>query len=152
MPLKKNIVNRVLTHLLFWVAAGLLWFYLRYQDYPTLREAALVSLIKISDLALLIYFANLVLVPKFLYKKKYLLFALLFIGSTAFCSFLKLVVMSWVLQDVHLLDAVHIKEKIYNNFVTQFFLVLASISLKSVLDYLQLQKKLAEITKQKLEA
>ena len=152
MHFNKTIVRRLIAHLLFWLAAGLLWFYLRYQDYSTHREAALVSIVKISDLALLIYFANLVLVPKFLYKKKYLIFALLFIGSTAFCSFLKLVVMSWMLQDVHLLDAVHIKEKIYNNFVTQFFLVLASIALKSVWDYLQLQKKLAEVAKQKLEA
>lgn len=152
MPFNKTIVRRMIAHLLFWLAAGLLWFYLRYQDYATLREAALVSIIKISDLALLIYFANLILVPRFLYRKKYLVFSLLFVASTAFCSFLKLVVMSWVLQDIHLLDAVHIKEKVYNNFVTQFFLVLASIGLKSVLDYLQLQKKLAEVAKQKLEA
>lgn len=148
----KAIVRPVFAHLLFWVAAGLLWFYLRYQDYPTLQQAAMVSLIKIMHLALLVYFANLVLVPKFLYRKKYIAFGLLFIGATAACSFLKLVLVSWVLQDAHLLDAVHIKEKVYNNFVTQFFLVLASIGLKSAVDYLQLQKKMAEVAKQKLEA
>src|SRR6187397_3268654 len=116
MPLKTNIAPRGLAHLVFWVAAGLLWFYLRYQDYPTLREAALVSLIKISDLALLIYFANLVLVPKFLYKKKYLVFSLFFIGATALCSFLKLVVMSWVLQHIPLSQPLHLQQKIHNNF------------------------------------
>jgi two-component system LytT family sensor kinase len=41
---------------------------------------------------------------------------------------------------------------VYNNFVTQFFLVLASIGLKSVVDYLQLQKKLAEVAKARAEA
>jgi LytS/YehU family sensor histidine kinase len=152
MIFSKTMVRPVLAHLLFWLAAGLLWFYLRYQDYPTVRQAALISLIKITDLALLVYFANLVLVPKFLYTKKYLLFGLFFVGATAVCSFLKLIMMSWVLQDAHLLDAVHIKEKVYNNFVTQFFLVLASIGLKSVVDYLRLQKKLAEVAKQKLQA
>ena len=50
------------------------------------------------------------------------------------------------------MNAVDVKEKVYNNFVTQFFLVLASIGLKSAVDYLQLQKKLAEVGKQKLEA
>jgi LytS/YehU family sensor histidine kinase len=152
MIFNKTMVRPVVAHLLFWLAAGLLWFYLRYQDYPTVRQAALISLIKITDLALLVYFANLVLVPKFLYTKKYLLFGLFFVGATAVCSFLKLIMMSWVLQDAHLLDAVHIKEKVYNNFVTQFFLVLASIGLKSVVDYLRLQKKLAEVAKQKLQA
>jgi LytS/YehU family sensor histidine kinase len=137
---------------LFWLCAGIVWFYLRYQDYATIEKAIYVSIIKIADLALLVYFANLVLVPKLLYKKNYLLFGLSFIAATAVCSFLKLLLMSWALQDVHLLDAVHIKEKVYNNFVTQFFLVLASIGLKTGVDYLQLQKKLAEVAKQKTEA
>lgn len=150
--LRKAIARPVITHLLFWVAAGLLWFYLRYQDYPTLHQAALVSIIKISYLALLVYFANLVLVPKFLYRKKYVAFGLIFVAATALCSFFKLIMMSWVLHDPHLLDAVQVKQKVYNNFVTQFFLVLASIGLKSAVDYLQLQKKLAEVGKQKLEA
>jgi LytS/YehU family sensor histidine kinase len=152
MIFNKTIVRPVFAHFLFWLAAGLLWFYLRYQDYPTMRQAALISLIKITDLAFLVYFANLVLVPKYLYTKKYLLFGFFFVGATAVCSFLKLIMMSWVLPDAHLLDAVHIKEKVYNNFVTQFFLVLASIGLKSVVDYLRLQKKLAEVAKQKLQA
>ncbi|MBC7866969.1 MAG: histidine kinase, partial [Gloeobacteraceae cyanobacterium ES-bin-316] len=135
-----------------WLLAGLLLFYLRYQYYATLRQAALVSLVKVTDLAILIYFANLYLVPRFLYRKKYFLFALFFLLSVAISSFLKLVQMSWVLQDAQLLDGSHIKEKVYNNFVTQFFLVLASIGLKTVVDYFTLQNKLAEMAKQKAEA
>src|SRR5215218_4218430 len=139
-------------HLLFWILVALLWFYLRYQDYSSLQQAAVVTIIKVTDLALIIYLVNLVLVPKFLYKKNYVVFALLFVGAIALSSFLKLVQLSWSLNDPHMLDAVNIKEKVYNNFVTQFFLVLASIGLKSVVDYLNLQKKLAEVAKQKLEA
>ena len=152
MAHSKAILPRWVGHLLFWILVALLWFYLRYQDYPSLQQAAIVTTIKVADLALIIYFANLVLVPKFLYRKKYLLFAFLFVAATAASSFLKLMQMSWALHDPHLLDAVNIKEKVYNNFVTQFFLVLASIGIKSVVDYLNLQKKLAEVAKQKLEA
>jgi two-component system, LytTR family, sensor kinase len=152
MPYSKAILRLWVGHLLFWVLVALLWFYLRYQDYSSLQQAATVTVVKVVDLALIIYFANLVLVPKFLYRKKYVLFALLFVASIALSSFLKLVQLSWSLNDPHLLDAVNIKEKVYNNFVTQFFLVLASIGLKSVVDYLNLQKKLAEVAKQKLEA
>ena len=57
--------------------------------------------------------------------------------------------MSWALNDPHLLDAVNMKDKVYNNFVTQFFLVLASIGLKSVVDYLNLQKKAGGSSKAK---
>jgi LytS/YehU family sensor histidine kinase len=152
MRINKKILLRSLGHLLFWLSAGLVWFYLRYQDYASIEKAVYVSLIKIADLALLVYFANLVLVPKLLYRKKYFLFGCCFLAATAACSYLKLLLMSWALQDVHLLDAIHIKEKVYNNFVTQFFLVLASIGLKTAFDYLQLQKKLAEVAKQKWEA
>jgi sensor histidine kinase YesM len=137
---------------LFWLIVAVLWFYLRYQDYETLQQAGVVTVIKVADLALIIYFANLVLVPKFLYRKKYFLFALFFVVAVAVSSFLKFAQLSWVLGDGYLPEGSGIKEKVYNNFVTQFFLVLASIGLKSVVDYLQLQKKLAEVAKQKLEA
>ena len=152
MQNRKAIIPVWVSHLFFWVFAGLLWFYLRYQDYASLQQATLVTLVKVIDLAIIIYFANLVLVPRFLYRKKYFLFALFFVLSVALSSFLKLLQMSWVLQDAQLLDGSHIKEKVYNNFVTQFFLVLASIGLKTVVDYFQLQKKLAEMGKQKAEA
>ena len=66
-------ITRISLHLLFWLLVALLWFYLRYQDYESLQQAAIVTLIKVADLALIIYFANLVLVPKFLYKKKFFL-------------------------------------------------------------------------------
>ena len=145
-------ITRISLHLLFWLFVALLWFYLRYQDYRSLQQAAIVTVIKVADLALIIYFANLVLVPKFLYKKKYFLFAISFVAATAVTSFLKLLPLSAVLDGINLLDASNIKEKVYNNFVTQFFLVLASIALKSVVDYLNIQKKLAEVGKQKVEA
>ncbi len=147
-----KIISRFFIHFVFWLLIGLLWFYLRYQDYESLQQAAIVTLIKVADLALIIYFANLVLVPKFLYKKKYVLFGFFFVLATSVTSFLKLVPLSYVLDDINLLDGSNIKGKVYNNFVTQFFLVLASIALKSVVDYLNIQKKLAEVGKQKIEA
>jgi two-component system, LytTR family, sensor kinase len=141
-----------LYHLLFWSGVALLWFYLRYQDYTSLGEAAVVTLVKVMDLAAAIYIANLILVPRLLYRKKYVLFAVAFITLIAAASFLKLVILSQLLPANHTLELSGIKEKVYNNFVTQFFLVLASIGLKSVVDYLQLQKTLAEVAKERAEA
>jgi LytS/YehU family sensor histidine kinase len=93
-----------------------------------------------------------VLVPRFLYKKKYWLFTVLFIVSVAVSSFLKMWELSLVLGDSYVAESSSIKEKVYNNFVTQFFLVLASIGLKSVVDYLSLQNKMVQMAKEKAEA
>ena len=65
-----NILHQRLYHLLFWLIAGAVWFYLRYDDYATLSQAGIITAIKITDIALVIYVTNLVLVPRFLYQKK----------------------------------------------------------------------------------
>ena len=142
--------SRFLTHVLFWLVVAGIWFYLRYQDYVSILEATKVTLIKVADLAAVVYITNLLLVPKFLYRKKYLQFSFLLIAVVAAFSGIKLVLLSFVTGDG--LPGVNIKQAVYNNFVTQFFLVLASIALKSAVDYIQLQKRMAEIAKEKAEA
>jgi LytS/YehU family sensor histidine kinase len=138
-------------HIIFWLLVAGVWFYLRYQGYSSLQLAAKVTIVKTTDLALLIYFVNLVLVPKFLYRKQYARFVISFIFTIAIASFIKMLVLAKLQQD-DLSVFANIKGMVYNNFVTQFFLVLASIGLKSVFDYLQLQKKMVEIAKEKAEA
>ena len=138
-------------HIVFWLLVAGLWFYFRYQDYSTLQLAGEVTIIKVIDLALLIYFVNLVLVPRLLYRKQYAWFAATFILSIAVTSFIKMLVLARLQHD-DLSSFTNVKEKVYNNFVTQFFLVLASIGLKSVFDYLRLQKKMADVAKEKAEA
>jgi LytS/YehU family sensor histidine kinase len=141
-----------LYHLLFWSGVALLWFFLRYQDYPSLRFAAVVTLIKVMGLAAAIYVANLVLVPRFLYRKKYIHFALLFVCLIAAASLFKMLLLNQLLPATNTAELSSFKEKLYNHFVTEFFLVLASIGLKTGVDYLQLQKTLAEVAKERAEA
>ena len=138
-------------HIVFWLSVAGIWFYLRYQDYSSLQLAVKVTFVKVIDLALLIYFVNLVLVPKFLYTKHYGWFAITFILAVGVTSFIKMLVLARLQHD-DISNFTHVKQKIYDNFVTQFFLVLASIALKSVFDYLHLQKKMAEVAKEKAEA
>jgi LytS/YehU family sensor histidine kinase len=137
-------------HLLFWLAIGGVWFYLRYQDYVSLTQAAWVTTIKVIDLALVIYLVNLVIVPRFLYQKKYALFAISFVVVVAVFSYIKMLALSLVLKD--LIRTVGVKQAVYNNFVTQFFLVLASIAIRSAIDYISLQKRMAIVAKEKAEA
>lgn len=150
MQTRNNTVRKAGFHLLAWVAVACVWFYLRYQDYESTQQATLVTVIKTADLALVIYAVNLLLVPAFLYRKKYLLFAASFVSLVAVCSFLKLLLVKSALHQS--LADTNVKEAVYNNFVTQFFLVLASIALRSAFDYIRLQKRLVEVAKEKAEA
>lgn len=150
MTLAQHTKNNKWYHLLFWLAVGAVWFYLRYQDYASLTQAGLVTLIKVVDLATIIYIVNLIFVPKLLYRKRYSLFAASFILMVAVFSFLKMLLLAQVLHQP--LPAINIKQAVYNNFITQFFLVLASIALKSAVDYIKLQKRMVEVAKEKAEA
>jgi len=137
-------------HLFFWMMVAAVWYFLRYQHYTSPLLAAQVTAIKVADLAVVIYLTNLLLVPRLLYRKRYGLFACSLIMVVAVFSSLKMVLLAELTGRG--LGSVNVKEAVYNNFVTQFFLVLASIALRSAMDYIQLQKRVTEIAKEKAEA
>ena len=72
------IFNYRLHHVLFWAAVFIAWFILRMDHYSSKNMAVLVTAIKVSELALMIYITNYVLIPVLLYRKKYVLFLLVF--------------------------------------------------------------------------
>jgi sensor histidine kinase YesM len=153
MKLRSFVFRFKLHHVGIWLVLFALWFYLRFQDYSTIHKALLVTLIKVVDLAVLIYICNYLLVPKLLYRKKYALFALSFILLVTVSSFYK---MQWIGRVIHnpaLLDlSQNWKARIYDNFIPHFFLVTAGMAFKLLLDYIRLQKRLAEVAREKAEA
>jgi two-component system LytT family sensor kinase len=131
---------------------GGLWFYLRYQDYHSPSTGLLVTAIKILDLAMLIYIANYILVPKFLYRKKYFLFSFIFISMIAVSSIIKMQILGRVTQTPQLINwTAHFKTRLYDNIIPHFFLVIAGVAIKLISDYFRMQKRLAEIAKEKAE-
>src|SRR5215204_78595 len=153
MALRKFITRYKLHHLFFWMMLFLLWFYLRYQDYSTIERALTITLIKIIDLALLIYICNYLLVPQLLYKKKYGWFILLFIIMIAASTLIKMQLTGRILNNPALLNlSDNWKGRVYDNFIPHFFLVTAGVAFKLLFDYTRLQKRLAEVAKEKAEA
>ena len=69
-----------LQHVCFWLALFGLWYYFRYQDYSSRALAARITLLKVADLAFMVYVTNYLLIPQLLYKKKYFLFGITFIA------------------------------------------------------------------------
>jgi len=149
---QRSIFRRAnLYHLVFWGLVFGLWYYLRYQDYETKQIALAITTVKVSALALLVYVTNLVFIDRFLYRKKYTLFILFFILAILFSSVLKVFLMGRILGEPGLFSMTNLKAKIYENVISDFFLLSAGAAIKLIFDYLKMQQRLVEVAKEKAE-
>jgi two-component system LytT family sensor kinase len=141
-----------LHHVFFWLLIMGLWFMLRQEDYRDDKTAIVVTLIKVADLALLVYITNYVLLPQLFYKKRYFLFGLIFLLMIAGSSLLKMQILGNYLNDNRLLNFwAHWKDRVYDNMIPHFFLVTAGAAIKLMFDYTRMQQRLAEVAKEKAE-
>lgn len=142
-----------LHHLVIWLLIFGLWFFLRYEDYALEVTAFKVTLLKVTDLALMVYFTNYVLIPKLLYKKEYFWFALCFISMIFISSAIKMILLGRLLDNPTLLNlSGNLKARIYDNVIPHFFLVLSGAAVKLMLDYTRMQQHMVELAKEKAEA
>lgn len=141
-----------LQHVLFWMLLFGLWFYLRYQDYATQSVAAQITLLKVADLAAMVYITNYLLIPRMLYKKRYPAFVFLFLLMILASSVLKVYAGGAIINEpVSFSFSNDLKQKIYENVISDFFLVAAGAAFKLVFDYLKMQQRLAEVAREKAE-
>jgi sensor histidine kinase YesM len=142
-----------LHHVLFWVLVFGVWYFLRYQDYSTRERAIWITLVKVIDLALLIYVANYVLIPRLLYKKRYGWFALAFVLMIVTSSIIKMQIIGKIMHNPGLFDlSTNLKVRIYDNVIPHFFLVIAGVAVKLMYDYSKMQQRLIEMAREKAEA
>lgn len=142
-----------LHHLFFWMLVFGLWYFLRYEDYALESTAFKVTLIKVSDLAIMVYLTNYLLIPQLLYKKRYLLFGAVFICMIVISSFLKMNIIGHVTHNPALLNlSGNWKARIYDNVIPHFFLVLSGAAFKLMMDYTRMQQRMVEMAKEKAEA
>ena len=142
-----------LHHVLFWLLIFGLWFMLRYKDYVTADLAFKITFIKLVDLMIMVYVTNTVLIPVFLYKKRYGLFVLFFITMILTSSVTKMYIIGKVAHDPSFFNLTgNLRTRIYDNVIPHFFLVIAGAAFKLMFDQLRLQRKMAELAKEKAEA
>ncbi len=142
-----------LHHLFIWMLIFGLWFFLRYEDYALESTAFKVTLIKVTDLALMVYITNYLLIPKLLYRKQYFWFAFFFIVMIIVSSALKMNILGRVMNNPTLLNITgNLKARIYDNVIPHFFLVLAGAAIKLMIDYTKMQQRMVEMAKEKAEA
>lgn len=152
MRFKQQFLKYKLHHILFWAIFGAGWYYMRYQDYRTTEQAIVVTLVKTIDLGLMVYLAGYVLVPKLLYKKQYAWFLLSFVVMVVISSISKMYIIGDITNNPGLYNWTdRFKVRIYDNVIPHFFLVIAGVAIKLVVDYTRMQKRLLEIAKEKAE-
>ncbi len=138
---------------MFWILIFGLWFYFRYQDYSTTSIALAITLVKVADLALIIYIVNYALIPRLLYKRKYAAFISFFLLIIAASGFLKMIVMGQITgQTIFSSSFGSLKVKFYENIISDFFLVMSGAAFKLIFDYIEMQQRFAEMAKEKAEA
>ena len=142
-----------LHHVFFWMLVFGCWYFLRYEDYTVPGRAFRITLIKVIDLALMIYITNYVLLPQLFYKKKYGLFVLAFFLLVITSSVVKMNILGRIMDSPQLYSlSGDLKRRIYDNVIPHFFLVIAGAAVKLMIDYSRLQQKMAETAKERAEA
>jgi two-component system, LytTR family, sensor kinase len=154
MSLLHFIYRFKLHHLFFWLLLFAGWYFFRYQDYPTTSLAVLVTLIKVVDLAFMVYIVNYLLIPKLLYTKKYVLFAILFFAFVCISSLFKIYLLEHILfpSENFTLFNEKFKERVYDNVIPHFLLVSTGAAFKLLADYAKAQRRLGEMAREKAEA
>ena len=141
-----------LHHLLFWMLVFGIWYFFRAADYFDKTIAFNVTLVKVLDLALMIYITNYILIPSFLYRKKYFLFGIIFFAMIITSSIIKMGILGKVTGNPYMYDlSANLRARIYDNMIPHFFLVIAGAAVKLMFDYGKLQQRMLEIAREKAE-
>lgn len=149
--LKVSFVTKYkLHHLLFWLVLFWGWYFFRYQDY-TGNKAFIITAVKIAELSITVYVTNYLLIPKLIYRKKYVWFGLIFFVMILASSLIKLQVIITILSSRQSIFT-NLKSRIYDNVIPHFLLVSTGAAFKLLLDYATAQRQIARITKEKSQA
>ena len=117
----KGLLKYKLHHVIFWMLVFGFWYFLRYEDYKVPGRAFTVTLIKVIDLALLIYITNYVLLPRLFYKKKYTGFILAFVLLVVTSSVIKMNILGRLMHTPQLYSlSGDLKTRIYDNVLPHF--------------------------------
>jgi sensor histidine kinase YesM len=142
-----------LHHLFFWMLVFGLWYFFRYQDYSSESLAMKITLLKVADLAFMVYVTNYLLIPHLFYKKRYFLFGLVFIVFVFASSIFKMYCEGQLMhspQTFNLFD--RFKVRFYDNVIPHYLLVSTGAAFKLLIDYARVQRRLGEMAKEKAEA
>jgi len=144
-------IYRVLTryklhHVLFWLAFFAVWLLLRIDAYPAVAATIWAGVLKVVTLAGAVYFTNYVLIPKLLYRQRYVSFFAAFIGLIIFTGWLVIQVLNLVLRPyaarISQWPNSNLNSQLYDVYIPLFFMVGAIVGVQFYIDQLKTQHRL----------
>lgn len=150
MKLWKKFLKYKGHHVFLWGLLFFGWYYFRAKDFPNDTLAWQITAIKVGVLAFLTYATNYILIPKLLYKKRYFEFFTIYLVCIIALGLVKLAVI------IHLIypgfdPFYNFKTRFYDNIIPLFLLVTTGAACRLIKDYLQSQRRLNEVAKEKAE-
>ena len=126
------------------------WYFFRVKDFSSPQIAVQVTTIKVTILAVLIYITNYILIPKLLYRKKYVSFFSIYLVMIIGVGLLKLkIIMALVYPGLE--PFTNMRTRFYDNIIPVFLLVTTGAACRLIKDYLQTQRRLTEIAQEKAQ-
>ncbi len=145
-----NVRKYKLHHIFLWMLFFAGWFYLRADDFSSRTLALQITFIKVFFIASLVYLTTEWLIPKYLYQKKYAVFFISYFLIIFGAAILKLqIIISMIYPGLN--PFMNFKYRIYDNIIPVFLLVSTGAAFRLIADYLESQKKMAIIAREKAE-
>jgi two-component system LytT family sensor kinase len=150
---KPRTLLHIFYHLLFWTVLACGWYFFRFEDFRNKQLLWDITLLKVVDLAFMVYITNYLLIPKLLYKKRYWEFGVLFLTVVIVSSFLKMHFEGMLMNNPRAFDlSYNLKGRIYDNTIPHLLLVSTGAAFKLLLDYARAQQRMAGMAKANAEA
>lgn len=146
MNLYKTLIRWKLHHLLFWAGFFVVWLLLRRDDYPALSPTLWAGLLKVVTLAGTVYFTIYVLIPRFLYKQRYVAFFAGIFATVLFTGWLVIQLLNALLRPYAAKMAqwpnATLNSQLYDVYIPLFFMVGAAAGIKFYIDQLKTVNRL----------
>ncbi|MBS1932596.1 MAG: histidine kinase [Bacteroidetes bacterium] len=146
--------NTIIAQVLCWALLYFFWVMVFQKRAFAFSRTATVEFCYLIFVAANYYFNTLVTIPRFLYKKKYILFALAFLAGI-FCTALLRVPLATYLNAHYFLTGKPqpgFSELFLNSFLNIFIWTVCIVAAKLMIDRMRIQKHIEEMAKEKEKA
>ena len=153
-PARKKYLG-VLTHVLFWITVLVFYTYFYGHSYNDYYSTFLFVCLLLPITIATTYFLNYYLIPKYLLKKKYKIFALYAVYSLIFSAYFELIIIFLayiIIADLNIDKMNPLTIDIFFLMVGLYFVVFFAVAVKMLKNWYQIQRNNQQLIKEKLEA
>lgn len=145
--------KQIFYHLAGWAILLTGWYLFRVDDFPNSAVAWEITGVKVAGLVVLVYITNYALIPRLLYKRKYIAFSAIYLVMIFAMGLLKIAAINQLLLPFYHRSIMfeNFRGRVYDNIIPSFLLTSTIAGARLVYDYLTAQRNLSDISREKAE-